>query len=278
MPLDPDLLLNFPPIETHYRVTPATAILYALGVGAHELPFVFEEQLRVLPTFATVAAYPGFIWRTPRFNVAWERVLHAETSIELHDALPTEGNLIGSTRFGPIYDKGADKGAICYQTREIRTPGGALVATVRNASFLRGDGGFGGSGEGQPRPHAIPNRAPDETHVLPTASNQALIYRLSGDLNPIHLDPAVAASAGFDRPILHGLCTYGVVGRSLLALLCGNEPTALRRMDARFSAPCYPGETIRTEIWRESAGHASFRATAVERDALVLNNGYVEFA
>ena len=153
-----------------------------------------------------------------------------------------------------------------------------MIATARNASFLRGDGGFGGNSEGQPKPNPIPDRPPDEVHVLPTAPSQALLYRLSGDLNPLHIDPAVAAVAGFPRPILHGLCTFGVAGRSLLASLCDNEPSALRKMGARFSAPCFPGETIRTEIWRDGFGSASFRASVVERDLTVLNNGFVEFA
>jgi len=277
MPLDPDLFLSHPPIETRHRITPNKVILYALGVGASELPFVYEDGLKALPGMAVIMAYPGFIWRDPKFGVDWKNILHGETSVICHAPLPVSGELTGSTTFGPILDKGAAKGAIVYQTREIHHEDGAHVATVRNATFLRGDGGFGGSSEGQPPPHTIPDRAPDIVHTLPTAANQALIYRLSGDLNPLHIDPAVATTAGFPQPILHGLCTFGIAGRSLLATLGGDEPTRIKRIDARFSSPVFPGETIRTEIWCETAGSAAFRARVVERDLIVLNNGYVEF-
>jgi acyl dehydratase len=284
MPFDPQVLLDLPPIETRQKINPFKVMLYALGIGADELPFVYEEGLQVLPTMAVVMTYPGFIWRDPAFNVTWQKILHAETSAVLHRPLPTEGELIGKTTFGPILDKGADKGAIVYQTREIYTQDGVHVATVRNTSFLRGDGGFGGSPEGQPVPHAIPDRTPDIVVPLTTKDDQALIYRLaSGDMNPLHADPAVAKAAGFDRPILHGLATYGVAGRALLGALADNDPARIRRIDARFSSPVFPGETIETAIWREDDGpnglkSAAFRCRVVERDLIVLNNGYVEFA
>jgi acyl dehydratase len=149
---------------------------------------------------------------------------------------------------------------------------------VRNSSFLRGDGGRGGSSEPQRKPHPLPERAPDESVTLETTANQAMIYRLSGDYNPLHIDPEVAKAGGFDRPILHGLATYGVAGRAVLAALCGNDPARLKRLDARFASPVFPGETIRTDIWREGDGRASYRSSVVERDLVVLNNGYVEFA
>jgi acyl dehydratase len=253
-------------------------MLYALGVGAQELPFVYEDGLKVLPTMATVLAYPGFVWKDFDLGADWRKVLHGETSVEIHAPLPVEGELVGSTTFGPIFDKGADKGTVCYVTREIRDAAGTLVATVRNSSFLRGDGGRGGSSEPQRKPHPLPERAPDESVTLETTANQAMIYRLSGDYNPLHIDPEVAKAGGFDRPILHGLATYGVAGRAVLAALCGNDPARLKRLDARFASPVFPGETIRTDIWREGDGRASYRSSVVERDLVVLNNGYVEFA
>ena len=134
-----------------------------------------------------------------------------------------------------------------------------------------------GSQPGKPAPHAVPDRAPDHVVELATAPNQALIYRLSGDFNPLHVDPAVASAAGFPRPILHGLCTFGVAGRAVLAALCDNDPNRLKRQDARFSSPEFPGETIRTEIWREGDGRAAYRSVVVERDKVVLGNGLVEF-
>lgn len=274
---DPEKLVARPPLGTRQSLTREQVMLYALGVGATELPFVHEEGLRALPSMAVVLAYPGFVWRDPELGVDWQRLLHAETSITLHQPLPIEGELIGHTWFGPVFDKGADKGAIAYHVREIHDARGKLIATVRNGSFLRSEGGRGGTGGEQPRPYAIPDRAPDQVVDLPTAENQALIYRLSGDFNPLHIDPAVAQAAGFPRPILHGLCTFGIAGRAVLAALCDNLPQRLKRQDVRFSSPVFPGETIRTEIWREGDGQAAFRATVVERDKLVLNNGYVEF-
>ena len=127
-------------------------------------------------------------------------------------------------------------------------------------------------------PHAIPDRTPDDVVTLTTAANQAQIYRLSGDLNPLHIDPDVAKAGGFDAPILHGLATYGVIGRALLAARCGNDPVRLKRLDGRFSSPVYPGETIETSIWDEQDGKLAFRARVVERDKIIFTNGYAETA
>jgi acyl dehydratase len=278
MTIDPSALEARDPIVTRHTVTRRDVMLYALGVGADELAFVYEENLQMLPTMATTLAYPGFVWKEFDLGADWKKVLHGETSIEIHRPLPVEGELVGETKFGPFYDKGADKGTVACQTREIRDAAGELIATVRNGSFLRGDGGQGGSSEPQPRPRPLPDRPADETVTLPTAANQAMIYRLSGDYNPLHIDPEVAKAGGFDRPILHGLATFGVAGRAVLAALCANQSSRLKRLDARFASPVYPGETIRTEIWRECEGIASYRASVVERDLVVLNNGYVEYS
>lgn len=282
MPLDPARLLGLPPIETRQTLTRADVALYALGIGSTELPFVYEEGLQALPMMAATMAYPGFIWQDPRLGVDWRRVLHGETSVTIHAPLPVEGELIGLTTIGPIFDKGAEKGAIACQTREIHLRDGPHLATVRNLTMLRAEGGFGGSADGQPQPHPIPERAPDVVRSLATAANQAMIYRLSGDLNPLHIDPAVAEAAGFPRPILHGLATYGFAGRAILASLCDNDPDRLNRLDVRFSRPVFPGETIKVEIWREDGddgkGRAAFRATVEERQEVVLDHGYAEFA
>jgi len=277
MTINPAALEAREPIVSRQTVTKRDVMLYALGVGADELSFVYEEELQMLPTMATTLAYPGFVWKDFDLGADWKKVLHGETSIEIHRPLPVEGELIGSTTFGPFYDKGADKGTVARQTREIRDADGNLLVTVRNGSFLRGDGGQGGSSEPQPKPRPLPDRPADEVVTLTTAANQAMIYRLSGDYNPLHIDPEVAKVGGFDRPILHGLATFGVAGRAVLAALCGNDASRLKRLDARFASPVYPGETIRTEIWRESEGVASYRASVVERDLVVLNNGYVEY-
>jgi acyl dehydratase len=276
--IDRDALLAMPPIVIRHRVRPRDCILYALGVGEEALPFVYEAGLKVLPTMAVVLGYPGFFWQEPRFGANWRRILHGEQFLELHAPLPTDGEVVGETRIIEIWDKGPDKGAIALHRRTIRDSDGKLLAVASGTSFLRGDGGCGGPSIGQPKPHPLPDRAPDRTVTLPTSPGQALLYRLSGDLNPLHIDPAVAAAAGFERPILHGLATYGVVGRALLGALAEWEPSRIRRLDARFSAPVYPGETIATDIWHEGSGKAAFRARVVERDLVVLTNGYAEAA
>jgi acyl dehydratase len=272
-----DVLSSLPLIETRQRITPRDAILYALGVGATDLRFVYEDGLMVLPTMAVILAYPGFIWKDPRLAIQWQKVVHGETSFQCHAPFPVDGTVRGITTIGPIIDKGEGKGAIVYQTREVFDGASRHLATVRNTTMLRGDGGFGGTGMVQQVPHGIPDRPPDKTEVLTTAPNQALIYRLSGDLNPLHVDPPAAVRAGFERPILHGLCTFGVAGRSLLSALAAGEPGRVRRMDVRFVNPVFPGEKIQTEIWHEGKGRAAFRAIVVERGIVALNNGYMEF-
>ena len=278
MAIDPDKLLSMPPIVTRQTLTPRDTILYALGIGASELDFLFEERLKALPMMAVTLGYPGFFWRDPAYGANWQKILHGEQSTIFHAPLPTAGEIVGSTVIEALYDKGADKGALAMVTREIHDGAGTHLATSRSMTFLRGDGGFGGSAEGAPVPHAIPDRAPDDVVTLTTAANQAQIYRLSGDLNPLHIDPDVAKAGGFEAPILHGLATYGVIGRALLAARCGNDPVRLKRLDGRFSSPVYPGETIETSIWDEDGGKLAFRARVVERDKIVFTNGYAETA
>jgi acyl dehydratase len=286
MAIDPDKLMNWPfePLEHDYDFR--DTILYALGLGfgadpmdEAQLRFVFEEpELLALPTMAVVLAYPGFWLRDPGSGVDWVKILHGEQGLTLHAPLPAAGSLVATTKVTNILDKGADKGALIYTSRTItdRASGQAL-ATVTATAFARGDGGFGGAAGPAPAPHPIPERAPDAVCDLPTLPQAALIYRLSGDLNPLHASPAVAKAAGFAAPILHGLCTYGVAGHAILKTQCGYDPAKLKSMALRFSAPVYPGETIRTEMWRED-GVVAFRARALERDLVVLNNGRAEVA
>jgi acyl dehydratase len=286
MAIDPEKLLALR-LETHQRLTVRDTILYALGVGAaqadplaeEELQFVYEEGLRALPTMAVVMGYPGFWLKDPAHGVDWRRVLHGEQSLRLFKTLPVEGDIIGVTRVDAIIDKGRDKGALLRSTREIRDAAtNDLFAHVSQSTMLRGDGGFGGAADGAPAPHPTPTDRPaDQSIDVCTRTDQALLYRLSGDWNPLHADPAVARQGGFDRPILHGLCTYGVVGRAALAVLCGNDPARLKGLDVRFSSPVLPGDTLRVEFWREGSGEAAFRATAVERAVTALQNGLALF-
>jgi acyl dehydratase len=285
MAIDYQKLKNWPFQELVQTYTPKDCMLYALGLGlgadpldAQQLRFVYEKDLQVLPTMAVVLASPGFWLQQPGTGVNWKAVLHGEQGLTLHRPLRPSGTLVGKMSIDEIVDKGAEKGALIYSRRDLHDQqSGELVCSLTSTSFCRGEGGFGGPTGPTRAPHELPSRAPDLTRDLRTLPQAALIYRLSGDYNPLHAEPAVAASVGFKQPILHGLCTYGVAGHAILMTLCGYEPARLRRLDVRFSAPVYPGETIRTEIWNEAPGRASFRARVVERDVVVLNNGVVEY-
>ncbi|MBN35794.1 MAG: 3-alpha,7-alpha,12-alpha-trihydroxy-5-beta-cholest-24-enoyl-CoA hydratase [Rhodospirillaceae bacterium] len=254
--------------------------LYALSVGlgfdpvdANELRFTYEKDMLALPTMAVVMAPSGFWLRDPETGVDWKRVVHGEEGVTLHRPLPAEARIVARSRIDEIIDKGEGRGALIYISREVRDADTEeLYATITRTTFCRGDGGFGGLG-GPVRPvHTLPKREPDHVCDLPTLPQQALIYRLNGDGNPLHADPDVAREAGFDRPILHGLCTFGVAGHAVLKTLCDYDPGRLIRFDVRFSAPVFPGETIRTEMWQDGS-EVSFRARVLERDAVVLNNG-----
>jgi acyl dehydratase len=280
MPFDPQKLLNwtFPEIEHAY--TEKDTILYALGLGCgadtdapDDLRFVYEKGLLALPTMAVVLAYPGNWLESDESTADYSKVLHGEQSLTLHRPIPPAGTVIGRTRIVDLLDKGKEKGAILYTERTIvDKASGAPVATMVSTAMLRGDGGWGGKPGPQPAPHKLPEGAPELTLDLKTHANSALIYRLSGDRNPLHADPKAAAAGGFKTPILHGLCTFGIAGRALINACCGGDPARLKSMQVRFSAPVFPGETIRTEMWLEGA-RVSFRARAVERGVVVLNNG-----
>ncbi|MGB7183627.1 MAG: MaoC/PaaZ C-terminal domain-containing protein [Burkholderiaceae bacterium] len=285
MAIDYEKIMNwpFPPVEQSY--TKNDSILYALGLGLgenplnqNELNYVFEEaeNFAAIPTMAVVLAGPGFWVREPGSGIEWKHVLHGEQDIEIHSAVPTEATVIGQTRVTEIIDKGADKGALIYSEKTLTNKAsGELIATTRSTTFARRDGGFGGP-TGPTRPvHKIPDRDPDEICDLKTLPQSALIYRLSGDNNPLHASPAVAQAAGFTAPILHGLCTLGVAGHAVLKTCCDYDPARFKSLALRFSSPVYPGETIRTEIWRDT-NLVSFRSRVLERDIVVLNNGKVE--
>jgi acyl dehydratase len=227
---------------------------------------------------AVVLAYPGNWLESDESTADYSKVLHGEQSLTLHRPIPPAGTVVGRTRILDLLDKGRDKGAVLYTERTIADKAsGAPIATMASTTMLRGDGGWGGKPGPQPAPHALPERRPELTLDLKTHANSALIYRLSGDRNPLHADPRAAAAGGFKTPILHGLCTFGVAGRALIKACCGGDPARLKSMQVRFSAPVFPGETIRTEMWPEG-GRISFRARAAERDAVVLNNGLATVA
>ncbi len=275
------MALEIAPAEQTYE--PKDCMLYALGVGLghdpmneDELAFVYEKNLKVLPTMATVLGHTGSLARDPHTGINWIKVVNGEQGFTLHRPLAGNGVLIGRTRIVEVIDKGAGKGALLFTEREISDKAtGALVATVTQTIFCRGDGGFGGPPRQAPAPHALPARAPDAVCDLGTRPEMALIYRLSGDYNPLHAEPAAAKAAGFPRPILHGLGTFGVSGHAVLKTMCNYDPARLISFSGRFSAPVFPGETIRTEMWRDGA-EVSFRARVVERDVIAINHGRAE--
>jgi len=279
--IDPDRLQAIAIPEARQRYGWRDCATYALGLGLgddptdpHQLAYVYERGLRPFPTMANILAYPGFWLRDLDTGVDWVKVVHAEQVMTLHRPLPAEGEVVGRSRVVHITDKGPAKGALIYVERAIADAAdGAPIATVLQTVFCRGDGGFGGDSQSYRVPHPLPERAPDESVAIATAPSLALIYRLSGDLNPLHADPAVAAKAGFPRPILHGLATYGIAARALVGSLCGHRSEGLRGMEARFSAPLFPGETVTVDIWREGPETAAFRARVAARDAVVLTNG-----
>ena len=275
------LALKIPEVTQAY--TERDAILYALGVGLGrdpvdegELPFVYEKNLKLLPTFAAVLGWPGFWVRDLDTGIDWVKVVAGEQGLVLHRPLAPRGTAVGRTRITEIIDKGAGKGALVYSERDlIDGASGERIASVTQTTFCRGDGGFGGPAREAPAAHPIPVRAPDLVCDRATRPEAALIYRLSGDPNPLHVDPAVARAAGFPRPILHGLASFGIACHGILKCLCEHDPGRLRSISGRYSAPVFPGETIRTEMWRDGP-LVSFRARVVERDVIALNNGRCE--
>lgn len=281
MAIDYEKLINWQFDDIEQRYDFKDTILYALGVGLssdpldkQQLQFTYEDGLKALPTMSVVLGTPGFFLKQPEFGVDWVKVLHGEQAFEIHKPLPAEGRIIGKTSITEIIDKGEGKGALMYSERKVYDADTAeLYCTLTSTTFCRGDGGFGGPSVAAPKPHSLPDRAPDQSITLPTLPQAALIYRLSGDFNPLHADPDIAQKAGFEKPISHGLCTFGVAGHALLQSCCDYDPARLTAMKLRFSAPAYPGETIITDIWRDGSD-ISFRCRSKERDVVVLNNGY----
>ncbi|WP_454753106.1 MaoC/PaaZ C-terminal domain-containing protein [Cupriavidus necator] len=285
----------FAPVRQCY--TKRDTMLYALSLGlgtdpldAAALPFVFEGAaggLRTLPSQAVVLGYPGFWAREADTGIDWVKLLHGEQRMRLHRPLPASAEIVGHNRITHLTDKGEGKGAIMVTERRLETVQGELLATVQQVSFLRGDGGYSQLDGGQPSDAPLPalrptpeDRAPDFTDSQAIRPEAALLYRLMGDFNPLHADPAVAKAAGFERPILHGLASYGLVAHALVRQCAGCDPARLRALDIRFAAPVFPGETLVTEIWRmpENPSHYQLRARVLERDKVVLSHGWAEIA
>jgi acyl dehydratase len=253
-------------------------MLYALGIGLGadpmnetELPFVYEGNLKAVPSLATVVAWgSGPNWGSTTIN--FMLVVHGEQSIELHKPMPIGASVTADSRIVGVYDKGPKGAVIMTETVLKDAKTGEKIVTLGSSIFARGDGGFGGPSEGQPEPHPIPDRPADLSLDFPTRPDQALLYRLSGDRNPLHSDPAFAKMAGFPRPILHGLCTYGITCRAVLQGLADYQPERIKSHSARFSAPVFPGETITVDLWKDG-DTVSFEARVKARGVTVIKNG-----
>ena len=282
MPFDPRSLLakEFRAIRHTYAAK--DCILYALGVGMGMDPldedclsFLHEDGLKVLPSQAAMMAHPGFWAKEDGAGLDWVKVLHAGQEIVLHKPFPAAGTVEATTRVTEVIDKGDRIGALIISDRVVReVETGQDLATLTTTILARGDGGFGGERRQSARPDAVPAGKPDLICDLPTLRQQALLYRLSGDYNPLHAVPEIARNAGFREPILHGLCTLGIATHALMKTCCGYDPNRFKRMRLRFSAPVYPGDTIRTEIWRGGA-EVAFRCKSLEQNKIVINNGYL---
>lgn len=284
MPINPEAV-GTRTEPTRSRWTSKDCLLYALGVGAgaedplRELEFTTENsngvQQRVLPTMAVVlgSGGAGAFGSIGTFNPAM--LVHGEEAITLHQEIPVEGEIETVSEITGIYDKG--KGAVVVvESHSTLVGSGQPLFDVRMSAFIRGEGGWGGDRGPSGTPNAAPERTPDDEVELRTRTDQALLYRLSGDRNPLHSDPTFAAMGGFDRPILHGLCTYGFTGRALLHARCASDPARFGAMEGRFSSPVMPGESLTVRIWDDGDGSAIFR-TLGDDGRVVLDAGRLTY-
>ena len=280
MPADLSVLLGREVLLDSVAYDDKDVLLYNLSVGMGrdpldpgELPFVLETAgLAAVPALAAVlGSYIGsMLWNDALIDLS--RIVHGEERLTLHRPLPPTGVLSGYKRIIDVADKGPGRGAIITLRKELSLPGGAPVFASDQRIFIRGGGGFGGGPGVIADQPPVPTRAPDKTETFETRRDQALLYRLNGDRHLLHADPVYARNAGFPGPILHGLCTYGIACRAILALVCDNDPSRLAAFATRMSAPVYPGDTLLTEVWVDGADLA-FRTRVPARDVTVLDCG-----
>lgn len=269
--LSPDVVgMDLP--ATTFSYEQRDVILYALGVGAKELPFVYENGLKTLPSFAVIPAFPALTGMSMAVEVNLVMILHGEQGFRIHKEIPTSGELTTTAKITGVYDKG--KGALVTIDSQTKDSGGELVFTNSTGIFVRGAGGFGGE-RGPEAGNKAPERAPDKSVDMPTLDIQAAIYRLSGDRNPLHIDPNFAKMAGYDRPILHGLCSFGHAARAVLAEYCGNDTSKFAGFGCRFSGVVYPGDTITTDMWDEGNGKILVQSRTQD-GRIVISNGAAE--
>jgi acyl dehydratase len=284
---DPVRLAAFRPAPVRQTYDWRDAALYALGAGAGlggvegppaDRAFLDERVRAVLPSFATVLGYESFWVEDPATGIDPARVLHGEQELLLHAPLPVAGTVERAIRIVGVCDRGAARGAF-VRTHDslVDLSDGTLLAEMMSTVVCRGEGGLGGTVESLPAPHPLPDRAPDAHHETPGFAQQAWIYRLSGDLNPLHVDPDIARAAGFDRPVLHGLATFGSACRVLVMNVLNGDVGAFRSLRARFAGPLYVGEGTVLSLWHEGPGRAGFRVHAAGRGACVLDHGIMAY-
>ncbi|MCP1838698.1 acyl dehydratase [Bradyrhizobium sp. USDA 4524] len=286
MPIDYPAVLNLKTEAVPYSWSDREVMLYALGIGMgsdplneKELHFVNEafstpKRLKVVPTFASVCVWgarPGVL------GLNRVMVVDGERDITFHKEIPVAASVTADARVRGVYDKGKEKGAIIQNEVIVRDGEGDKIVTIISSTFARGDGGFGGSSEGMPEPHQVPDRAPDRSIEIPIRPDQALIYRLSGDRNPLHSDPEFARQAGFPKPILHGMCTYGLTCRAVLQTYADYDPSAFQRHRVRLSAPVFPGEILTVYLWKDG-NSISFEGHVRDRQVTVVKNGQTALA
>lgn len=273
-------------VPGHYNDRDTLLYNVAVGMGRdpldeNELPYVCESiGDKVLPTAATTIAKPVKTGDAPaptagqllmaKMNFAM--LLHGEQRLQIHQPIPQAAETLISNAVTGVYDKGDNKGALVINETSVKLSDGAPLYTTSSTLFFRADGGFGGSSEGAPVPHVLPEREPDVVCEMPGRVDQAVIYALCGDRNPLHRDPNFAKAAGFDVPILHGLCSYGIACHAVVKTMLDYDQTQITGFDVRFSAPVFPGETQIIEMWKDDKV-ISFRARVKERDVIAINNG-----
>ena len=277
MTINYDEIMNLTSENVEISYSDKDSILYSLGIGLgndpmnlNELKYVYENSQSVLPSMAT-----NFQYHSPlllKTNINFIMVVHGEQRLSITNALPVSGDFIANAKVIGCYDKGPARGAIIeVETTVKNKKNNEEICKLVSTTFARGDGGFGGP-DSPKKEIFIPDGEPDYVSEVSTKPDQALIFRLSGDYNPLHSDPNFAKAAGFEKPILHGMCTYGIACRSLVNEICENDASKLKRFDCRFSSPVYPGETIITEMWKKDK-MIYFNSKVKERDRLVLKNG-----
>lgn len=287
MPIDYQTLRQWPFAPAAVRYGANDCIRYALSLGmaqdpldAQDLRYAYEEGLRVVPTFLSTVGGTGAWFRDPRSGIQWLQMLHGEQRMRFYGAVPPGADLACRARISHVVDKGAGRGALVVVQQDwADSQSGAPLATAQQVLFCRADGGFAAAGLPGDAPlealPPVPSRPPDQTLDMPTLPSAALLYRLNGDRNPIHVLPQAAREAGFERPILHGLCTYGMAARAVLQAGHAGELAWISSIAARFSAPVFPGETLHARLWFERE-QVQFELWAIERKVLVLSHGVAE--